>query len=62
KENPTGFFASILLSPRRHGFETSEMLYRWVKDGSEPRKETYTTGILITRENFRQVLKEQGMR
>jgi len=61
KNNPTGFFASILLSPRRHGFETCEMLYRWIKDGTEPPKETYTMGILITRENFRQILKEQGM-
>jgi len=28
----------------------------------EPPLDTRTTGILITRENFRQVLKEQGVR
>ena len=33
---PTGFFASILLAPKRHGYETAEMLYKWVKDGVEP--------------------------
>lgn len=61
KEKPTGFFASILLAPRRHGFDTAEMMYRWVKDGVEPPMETYTRGILITRETFRRVLAEQGL-
>ncbi|HTK83206.1 MAG TPA: arabinose ABC transporter substrate-binding protein [Bacteroidota bacterium] len=61
KAQPTGFFASVLLTPRRHGFETSEMLYRWVKDNVEPPLETYTTGILITRDTFQSKLKEQGL-
>lgn len=61
KEKPTGFYASMLLSPRRHGFETTEMLYRWIKDGIEPPKETYTTGILITRATYRQIMSEQGL-
>ncbi len=62
KTTPTGFFASILLAPKRHGFDTAEMMYRWVKDGVEPPRETYTTGILITRDTFTQVLAEQGLR
>jgi L-arabinose transport system substrate-binding protein len=62
KPTPTGFFASVLLTPRRHGFETAEMLYKWVTQGVEPPLDTRTTGILITRANFRQVLKEQGIR
>ena len=61
KDRPTGFFASILLTPRRHGFETSGMLYNWIKNGIEPPTETYTTGILITRESFQKRLKEQGL-
>jgi len=61
KPTPTGFFASVLLTPRRHGFETVEMLYRWVRDGVEPPKDTRTTGLLIHRENFEQVLREQGI-
>ena len=36
KPTPTGFFESVLLAPKRHGFETTEMLYKWVKDGTEP--------------------------
>lgn len=61
KSQPTGFFGSVLLTPKRHGYETAEMLYKWVKDGVEPPKDTRTTGILITRENFAKVLKEQGI-
>ncbi len=61
KEKPTGFYASILLAPRRHGFETCALLYRWINNGAEPPPETYTTGVLITRETFREVLGEQGL-
>jgi hypothetical protein len=38
------------------------MLYKWIKDGVEPPLDARTTGTFITRENFRQVLKEQGIR
>lgn len=62
KEKPTGFYASALLAPKRHGYETADMLYKWVKDGAEPPLDTRTTGILINRENYKQVLKEQGIR
>lgn len=61
KERPTGFHASVLLSPRRHGFETAAMMHRWVTAGVEPPGETYTAGILITRANWRAVLAEQGL-
>jgi len=61
KTKPTGFYASVLLSAKQHGYQTCEMLYRWVKDGVEPPKDTRTTGVLIDRANFRQVLKEQGI-
>jgi L-arabinose transport system substrate-binding protein len=62
KDKPTGFFASALLAPKRHGYETADMLYKWVKDGVEPPLDTRTTGILINRDNYKQVLKEQGIR
>jgi len=61
KDRPTGFYASILLAPRKHGFNTAKMMYDWVKNGTEPPMETYTAGILITRETFRRVLAEQGL-
>jgi L-arabinose transport system substrate-binding protein len=58
---PTGVFASVLISPRRHGFESSELMYHWIKDGTAPPPLTLTTGILIDRDNFKQVLHDQGM-
>lgn len=62
KPQPTGFFGSMLLAPRRHGFETAEMMFKWIQDGTEPPLDTRTAGIFITRQNFDQVLKEQGLR
>lgn len=62
KAKPTSFHGSMLLSAKQHGYKTSEMLYKWIKDGAEPPLDTRTVGVLITRENFRQILKEQGVR
>lgn len=62
KAKPTSFFGSMLLQPKAHGYQTAQMMYKWIKDGVEPPLDTRTVGILITRENFRQVLKEQGVR
>jgi len=58
----TAFLASSLLSARQHGYETAKMLYLWVKEGREPAVDTRTVGVFINRENFRAVLKEQGIR
>jgi L-arabinose transport system substrate-binding protein len=62
KPAPTGFFESVLLAPKRHGYETAEMLYKWIKDGVEPPLDSRTTGVLINRDNYQAVLKEQGIR
>ena len=62
KDKPTAFFGSMLLSAKSHGYQTAEMMYKWIKDGVEPPLDSRTVGVLITRENFRQVLKEQGIR
>jgi L-arabinose transport system substrate-binding protein len=61
KDHPTGFFASMLLSPRQHGFDTARMMYDWITKGTAPPGETYTAGILITRESFRRILSAQGL-
>jgi L-arabinose transport system substrate-binding protein len=62
KEQPTGFHGSYLLNPYRHGFETAEMVYQWVTAGVEPPAETLIEDVvLLTRENFRQVLKERAL-
>jgi L-arabinose transport system substrate-binding protein len=61
KSEPTGLYASVLLQARRHGYDTCKAMYEWIVNGTEPAKITYTDGILITRENYRQVLQEQGV-
>jgi L-arabinose transport system substrate-binding protein len=58
---PTGFIGSVLISPKRHGYETADLMYHWIKDNKEPPKATWTSGILVTRENFKDVIKEQGL-
>ena len=62
QEKASGFYASVLLSPRRHGYETAERMYKWIKDGVEPPKVEYTSGILINRENYKKVYEEQGLK
>ncbi len=62
KPNKTGFFASSLLQAKEHGYKTAHMMYEWIKDGKEPPKDTRTIGVLINRDNYQQVLKEQGIR
>ena len=62
KGKPTSFFGSMLLPAKSHDYKTSEMMSKWIKDGIEPPLDTRTVGVLITRDNFRQVLKEQGIR
>lgn len=61
RSDPTGFYASVLISPKRHGYEAAEDMYKWIHDGTEPPKLTLTSGILITRENYKEVRKEQGL-
>ncbi len=61
KSQPTGMFGSVLLSPRRHGFTTAEAMYKWIKDGVEPQKETWTSGILITRDNYVAEMTKEGL-
>ncbi|MFC1538331.1 arabinose ABC transporter substrate-binding protein [Candidatus Latescibacterota bacterium] len=58
KDEPTGFYATCLLNPYRHGYETTELLYKWIRDGIEPPKEIHTEGTIITRETREQVMRE----
>lgn len=61
KSQMTGVFGSILLQAKRHGFDTSDMMYKWITAGTEPPKLTYTDGVLITRDNYKKVLTDQGL-
>jgi len=61
RPEPTGFYATVMISPRRHGYETTEYLYKWVKDGVEPPKDTRTEGILVNRENYKELAAKEGL-
>jgi L-arabinose transport system substrate-binding protein len=61
RRKPTGFFGSMLVSAPYEGFRTAELLYLWAKNGTPPPPDSRTPGIFITRENFEQVLKKEGI-
>lgn len=61
KGKATGFYASILPEVWNHGYKTVEMVCKWVKEGVEPPLDTRTAGVMINRDNYKQVLKEKGI-
>jgi len=61
KARPTAFYGSMLLSAKEHGYKTAESMYHWIKDGLEPPLDTRTVGLLITRDSYVSVLKNQGI-
>lgn len=60
KPRATGFHASILLSPRAHGYDTAAAMYAWIVRGERPPAVTLTSGTLMTRANFRQLLAAEA--
>jgi len=60
-EKPTGFFATALIDPYRHGYETAEMMFKWITEGREPAKTTLTEGIIVTKETCEDTMRERGL-
>jgi L-arabinose transport system substrate-binding protein len=61
KTKETGFYATCLISPRRHGYESAQLMYRWITEGIAPPKVILTRGIIVTRDDFEQQMREQGL-
>lgn len=61
KPEMTGFFGTVLISPKRHGYETALEMYDWITKSQEPAKLTLTQGKLMTRENQKAVRAEFGV-
>ncbi len=61
KPNPTAFFGTVLISPKRHGYETALMVYQWVAENRAPAALTLTNGVLMTRRNQVEVRKQMGL-
>jgi len=61
KPNKTAVVSTVLIDPYRHGYEATEYMYKWIKDGTEPPKDTRTTGQLIDRSNFEKIMGDKGL-
>jgi L-arabinose transport system substrate-binding protein len=61
KPAPTGFFGSVIISPKRHGYETTLNMYDWIETGKKPEKLILTSGALANRENYQAVRKDMGI-
>ncbi|WP_027997439.1 arabinose ABC transporter substrate-binding protein [Sinorhizobium arboris] len=61
KPSPTGFFGTVIISPKRHGYETALNMYEWIANAKEPEKLTLTAGQLALRDNYEAVRKELGI-
>lgn len=61
KSAPTGFVFSVLLSAKRHGYETAMNMYEWVANGKEPDKVIWTSGTVIDKSNYEAVMKDLGL-
>ncbi|YCI04715.1 arabinose ABC transporter substrate-binding protein [Ensifer sp. D2-11] len=61
KPSATGFFGTVIISPKRHGYETALNMYQWIANGKEPEGLILTAGQLALRDNYEAVRKELGI-
>lgn len=47
----SGFMGTVKLNAKKHGYETSRVMYRWIAQGKEPDKRIVTNGNLYTRDD-----------
>jgi L-arabinose transport system substrate-binding protein len=56
----TGFFGSVMISAKDHGYQTSVNMYNWITGKAVPPAEVLTKGMLMTRANQADVRKAMG--
>jgi L-arabinose transport system substrate-binding protein len=61
KAELSGFHATVLISPKRHGYETAANMYEWIKTGKEPEKLIQTAGAIALRSNIKEVRASMGL-
>ena len=61
KPSATGFFGTVIISPKRHGYETALNMYEWIANDKEPEKLILTSGELALRDNYEDVRKSLGI-
>lgn len=60
KPAATGFFGSVMISAKEHGYQTSVNMYNWITGKGVPPAEVLTKGMLMTRANQAEVRKAMG--
>ena len=61
KPAPTAFYGTVMISPKRHGYETAANMYDWIVKNKAPAPVTLTSGTLMTRANQAQVRAANGL-
>ena len=61
KADKTGFVGTVIISPKRHGYETAINMYEWVAKNKEPEKLILTAGALAKRGDYQKVRKDLGI-
>lgn len=61
KPSATGFFGTVIISPKRHGYETAINMYDWIANGKTPPMLTLTAGSLALRGDYVKVRKDLGI-
>ncbi|RUZ10272.1 arabinose ABC transporter substrate-binding protein, partial [Mesorhizobium sp. M7A.F.Ca.CA.001.04.2.1] len=61
KPTATGFVGTVIISPKRHGYETALNMYDWVASNKEPEKLILTSGALAKRDDYQKVRQGLGI-
>ncbi len=61
KPTATGFLGTVIISPKRHGYETALNMYEWIANDKAPEKLILTAGQLALRDDYQAVRKDLGI-
>lgn len=61
KPDPTGFVGTVIISPKRHGYETAINMYEWIANDVAPEPLILTAGALAKRDDYQDVRAELGI-
>lgn len=61
KPDATGFVGTVIISPKRHGYETALNMFEWVANDKAPESLILTAGALAKRSDYEAVRKDLGI-
>ena len=61
KEEPTGYFATCMISPRRHGYETTETALQVGQRGRRSARGHAHAGVMAYRDNYKEIQTTLGL-